>query len=314
MVSAGSIGVIIAAHDAGRLLGATLASVAAQSLLPDEVVVADDASTDDTVAIARSWADRLPVTVVEQRTNVGCGPTRAAGVAVMQTDRVAVLDADDIWLPDHLEHLARLHDAHGGVVCPLAFDWWPAVRLRERAWRVPVQDQFAELVQRNRLFSGALYFREDHDRAGGYRDRLLVEDWDLWLRMAAQGVTFSEGTVPTVLYRRHSDNVTRQHMRVLEAAHRLIHELAADGIVPLEHARRSLRSTEAEMALQRSAELYDAGRVWRARAALLGGLRGRPRLKLGTTAALLAPPSVSARLARRGYPGVQPTPPVPARQ
>lgn len=301
MSSDQTIGVVIPAYNAAAFINATLASVAAQERAPDQVVVVDDVSSDQTAAIARTWSDKLPLEVVQLGVNVGCGPARHIGLERLRTARVALLDADDIWFPDHLAHIAARHDELGGVISPLAFDWWPGAQIRAHAWRVPQQDQLRKLVERSRVFSGVLMSLADYHQAGGFRDRPLVEDWDLWLRMAVRGVHFHEATTPTVLYRRHQNNVTQQHMQVLEAAHRLISEHAHYAGIPAEAVARSLRSTEAEMALQRGAELLAHGKGLRGRRALMGGFRGRPKLKVGTLAALLSPTAVAQRLASRGY-------------
>ncbi|CAN5207232.1 hypothetical protein BH11PLA2_BH11PLA2_44390 [soil metagenome] len=99
-----SIAAIIPTYNAAAFLEGTLASVNTQTLKPDEVIVVDDASTDDTAAIAR----RLGATVIVLPQNSG-GPAVPlnTGIAVAKSDWIATLDHDDRWRPDWLATAAE---------------------------------------------------------------------------------------------------------------------------------------------------------------------------------------------------------------
>src|SRR3954454_14547905 len=103
------IAVVIAAHNAADTLDAALASVAGQSLAPQEVVVVDDASSDETAAVAARWGAVLPLDVVRLPENTGPGHARNVGVARTAAPMLALLDGDDVWLPDHLSLLDQVH-------------------------------------------------------------------------------------------------------------------------------------------------------------------------------------------------------------
>jgi glycosyltransferase involved in cell wall biosynthesis len=95
-----TISVIIPAYNAGRTIGATLDSVLGQTLAPDEILVMDDGSTDDTRSILTSYGSR--VTVLAQQ-NYGSAVARNALWARATGGMVALLDSDDIWHPQYLE-------------------------------------------------------------------------------------------------------------------------------------------------------------------------------------------------------------------
>ncbi|HEX3160761.1 MAG TPA: glycosyltransferase family 2 protein [Gemmatimonadaceae bacterium] len=103
-----SISVVIPCYNASAHLAEALESVLLQTRQPKEIIVVDDRSTDDSVAIAR----RFPVRVVQLRENVGCGAARNEGYRAATGDVVANLDGDDRWEPNHLEVLGGLFDAH----------------------------------------------------------------------------------------------------------------------------------------------------------------------------------------------------------
>jgi glycosyltransferase involved in cell wall biosynthesis len=100
-----TVSVVIPAYNASAFICETLESVFAQTRLPGEVVVVDDASTDDTVAVVRKAAENtsLPVRLIRRQTNSGTPvvPTNE-GIQAARGDTVALLDHDDLMLPERL--------------------------------------------------------------------------------------------------------------------------------------------------------------------------------------------------------------------
>ena len=112
-----AISVVIVTRNRARVLGRALETLVAQERVPDEVIVIDNASTDDTEAVARSFADSLSLNVFREDT-VGIPQARNKGVDHCTGDVVAFLDddceADPRWLGE-LEY-AFLKDPHVGAV------------------------------------------------------------------------------------------------------------------------------------------------------------------------------------------------------
>ena len=102
--SAIKISVIIPAYNAARFLPRCLKSVFAQTLQPDEVIVVDDGSTDNTATLAAALGAR----VISQR-NGGISAARNTGYQNATGAWIALLDADDLWSPAKLERqVARI--------------------------------------------------------------------------------------------------------------------------------------------------------------------------------------------------------------
>ncbi len=101
-----SVSVVVPAYNEETRIAATLASIFAQTQPPLEIVVIDDGSTDRTAEIAA----RAGVRVVSQP-NAGISAARNRGFAESRGDYVALLDADDLWLPERLAWFARARDA-----------------------------------------------------------------------------------------------------------------------------------------------------------------------------------------------------------
>jgi glycosyltransferase involved in cell wall biosynthesis len=93
------ISVIVPAFNSERYLAETLESILNQSYPPAEVIVVDDGSTDETAAVAKSFAP--DVTYIYQD-NQGIGGARNKGLSSAGGDYFAFLDSDDIWLQDKL--------------------------------------------------------------------------------------------------------------------------------------------------------------------------------------------------------------------
>ena len=189
--------VIIPAFNAGRTITAALESVFAQTYRDYDVIVVDDGSTDETPQRVAEWGDR--VTYVRQENN---GPASARNQAILRSRSplVAFLDADDIWMPRKLErqvaYFERFPDT-GLLHSDAIVSGSPTDALLETTDSIPVDalgdppsNVFCD------LFHGTLEIytltvmarREVLVELGGFDERreLHVEDWDMWLRIAAR--------------------------------------------------------------------------------------------------------------------------------
>jgi glycosyltransferase involved in cell wall biosynthesis len=108
-----SISVLIPAYNCSKTIQATLESVLHQTVAPDQVLVMDDGSTDNTPTILETYGSRI--TVLRQP-NKGAAAARNALVERAVGDLVAFLDSDDIWHPRYLEVQRKLFEEHPNAV------------------------------------------------------------------------------------------------------------------------------------------------------------------------------------------------------
>ncbi len=204
-MSAGRIAVVVPVFDGERHLAATLASVAAQTRVPDEVIVVDDGSRDGSAAVA----ERAGARVIRQA-NAGPAAARNRGVAATTCEWVAFLDADDLFAPDKLARQAAVLEAERDVaaVCSDAVILGGARDGERRSGGrpVPARLRFGDLLEGNPVIaSSVLARRQAMLAAGGFdEDPVLVatEDYDLWLRMLdSAGASFAYVDAPLVSYR-----------------------------------------------------------------------------------------------------------------
>jgi len=105
--------VLIPTYNGARTIRATLDSVLKQSVPPDEILVLDDGSTDDTVTILKSFGSRLRLL---QQENQGVATVRNKLCGLASGDLLAFLDQDDLWHPRYLEYQRQVFSAYPDAV------------------------------------------------------------------------------------------------------------------------------------------------------------------------------------------------------
>ena len=115
-----AVSVALATFNGERYLGEQLESLASQTLLPDELVVGDDASTDSTLAILSEFAGRapFPVHITQNSSTLGYSRNFIATAGRCRGELLFFCDQDDIWLPAKIERMAEIAAASlEGVIC-----------------------------------------------------------------------------------------------------------------------------------------------------------------------------------------------------
>ncbi|MGA2928733.1 MAG: glycosyltransferase, partial [Solirubrobacteraceae bacterium] len=216
--------VVIPALDRAAMLPRCLASVWSQRpYLPEEVIVVDDGSQDDTAAVAA----RLGARVIRHARNLGLAAARNSALEATACEWVAFLDSDDEWLPAHLAHLWHLRDGHslvGSSVLCCGADGG-ADRFHGPVKRKPlVLDSPDPLIATYNVFtvSACMIRRELALALGGFRPVWGVEDFDLWVRALEQHSGICSPQV-TVIYHVHDEQMSGQAQRMLRG-HREVGE------------------------------------------------------------------------------------------
>ena len=207
----------ITTYNRAPFLDGALESVYAQTFDDYEVLVVDDGSTDDTREVLSRHRDR--VRIVRQE-NLGRSSARNTAVREARGRYVSFLDSDDRWLPDKLAREApvlesddRIAMVHGHVEVIGEDDvtlTGETARHREllaAAHRKAVT--YAGYAFDCRCFSSALTARVEAIRGVGmYDPALLLDDYDLYLRLALEWkIVFLEGR-PVARYRLHEGQMT----------------------------------------------------------------------------------------------------------
>lgn len=229
-----SVSVCVPCYNAEEYIGDALESVLAQSRTPLEVLVIDDRSTDDSAEAIRRFEG---VRLLENPVNMGNGLVRNRAIFEARGDLVAFLDADDVWLPHHLETVVGLLEKF-----PEAAVGFSAVEFfgsREGTWQTQLPeaqpaDAFWECLRHTCVPQMTAVVRRSVLAAvGGYQQPSpayrSAPDYDLWLRIS-RNYPFVATRQVTARYRWHPKQISQtanaeQVAAVYHSRWHLLHEL-----------------------------------------------------------------------------------------
>jgi glycosyltransferase involved in cell wall biosynthesis len=222
-----AVSVVIPTYNRRTALARAIRSVVAQSCRDWELIVVDDASTDETEGVVRSFGDRR-LLYVRHTQNRGGSAARNSGIGRAQGRYVAFLDSDDEWFPEKLAGdiaaFTSSGDGVGLVYCGKELVD-PDGRLLLRRIPTVQGDVYRQLLAHDFIGScSRVAVRKDVlEAVGGFDENLpSAQDWDMWLKVAK--VT-KLACVPKCLVRRHlgheqiSGSLKRicdGHMKVVE--------------------------------------------------------------------------------------------------
>jgi glycosyltransferase involved in cell wall biosynthesis len=217
------ISVVIPAYNAGPYLKEAIESALAQTYPPHEVVVIDDGSTDNTADIARSFG--WPVRLFQQP-NSGLSAARNRGIREATGDWVALLDADDAFLPDKLALQVRAIENDPKVLLVYT---GARVLFQDGTYRdypaMPTSALWPTLRYRTTFHvASALSHRDTLLECGGFDLSLHADqDWELWIRFLRLHTVqaFAAVTEPVTIYRMVSGSLSDNIMAMV-AEHQIL--------------------------------------------------------------------------------------------
>ena len=216
-----SISVAMCTYNGSRYVSAQLESIAAQTRLPDELVICDDGSVDNTVPLVETFAASAPFPVRLDINKVNLGSTKNFEKAIQgcKGDLIALADQDDVWRPRKLEMLeAEFQRSHSvGLVFsdadvvdddlrPLGERLWTSIGFDETARHKLKTDRRMEVLLPGWTVTGAtMAFRS------GFRPLVVPIPDDLpmihdgWIA-AVVGAVADVAVIedPLVKYRQHA--------------------------------------------------------------------------------------------------------------
>jgi glycosyltransferase involved in cell wall biosynthesis len=207
------VSVIIPTYNRAAMVTEAVASVLNQTYPNLEVLVVDDGSTDGTAAALARFGERLRV--LRQAHRRGVSAARNLGIEAARGDWLALLDSDDLWLPEKLaRQMACLADRPELLICQTEEIWVRrGVRVNKPlSHRMAAGQIFLPSLERCLVSPSAVVLHRDLiERHGGFDESLpAAEDYDLWLRLSWR---YEVGLVPEPLMVKrggHDDQLSRQ--------------------------------------------------------------------------------------------------------
>jgi glycosyltransferase involved in cell wall biosynthesis len=189
------VSVIIPFYNEETFLAEAVESVLQQTYTHWELLLVDDGSTNRAVQIAKEFSQRHPGKIFyiehEGRANKGAAASRNAGLRQAKGELIAFLDADDIWLPEKLQHQVSIFQENPGVglVAEASLYWysWAKSSAENRLVQVGVpSEQVYQPMELNTLLyplqpqpcacpSALMVTREAVSRGGGFEESFIRE-------------------------------------------------------------------------------------------------------------------------------------------
>jgi glycosyltransferase involved in cell wall biosynthesis len=212
--------IVIPCHNYGRFLMTTIDSILVQSLQNYEIIVVDDASTDDTSQIVKAYGDS--VKYVHLKENVGPGAAWVEGLKHANGRYICKLDADDWLLNDFLVDIKKVFelDRNIGIVITSAYDYSEGENYAKIFSVTPEDTELKAHEFRTRLLKeffmrmpGTVLRQEAIKDTGLPISELYIgHDWEYFLRISRNWKCFLLKK-PGAVYRIHSKSVTSSAAR-----------------------------------------------------------------------------------------------------
>ncbi len=214
-----AVSVLLPFRNAEQYFNEALVSIAGQTFRDIEAVLINDNSDDSSVLIAEDWCSKDSRFKLINSTGTGLVDALNTGLERCIGKWIARMDADDISLPHRIEKQHRLAESMGPMtVVSCQVRSFPreyitrGYKLYEH-WLNSLTEP--EEIEKNLFIESpvphpsAFFHRQNILDEGGYTERELPEDYDLWLRLWSRGYRFSR--VPEVLlrWRDHADRLSR---------------------------------------------------------------------------------------------------------
>ncbi|MEN2747239.1 glycosyltransferase family A protein [Sphingomonas sp. T9W2] len=212
-----AVSVVIPTHLRSHLLRESIASVAAQTLQPVELLVVDDANDPATQAVVAEADARLPFAVryIANETGGVCH-SRNKGAQAATGRWIGFLDDDDLWHPPFLERLVGLGEKKRvGLVLGGLLHHEDEHTVKPRAQLTGLTPDTA--LRQNGSMTGSNFVidRDAYFRVGGFDPAVTVfNDWDFFVRLLDAGVNYAVDPEPLAEWRFHpGDRIATPSLR-----------------------------------------------------------------------------------------------------
>lgn len=214
------VSVIIPCYNYAKYLVQCVESVINQSLQNFEIIIINDGSTDNSLEIAISLSkkyNKYHITIIDQPNSGDPSVSRNKGIALAEGKYILPLDADDFLLNDALEYMVNEAEKYTyntmviygsiqkfGVLNNI----WPDLN-------IPFNSK--ALLRQNQLSNTSLFTKEMWIKAGGYTEKIGYEDWDFWIKLLKNGVSFVNiGKIVCMVRTTDNDSIQKRHRKLHE--------------------------------------------------------------------------------------------------
>lgn len=208
------VSVIAVCYNQSRYVLECLESIRTQPYPNIQLIIMDDCSQDDSVAVIQKWIESTGVaaTFIAHAQNKGICRTFNEALSHATGEYIAIVAADDVYLPEKISEQVRLLEQLPATVGVVYSDSWQIdedgnllplkfIEAHRKFERPPEGDIFPLLLEKNFVPAmTTLIRRKCYETVGHYDENLCYEDYDLWLRIS-QRFHFAFSPVISTKYR-----------------------------------------------------------------------------------------------------------------
>lgn len=208
--------IIITSHNQAKFIGSAVDSALAQSYASKEVIVVDDASSDESPRILEQYGEAIELIKLEK--NAGASRARNVGIAKAKGDFLVFLDGDDLLLPWALDVYGEVVDQKRPHIILSRMLWFEGQIPKLRSERAPAQIEvvaYESLLEKDRPYrasaSALVISRDVFSKVQGWTSEIFpMEDLDVLVKLLHSGRTVQILEPVTVCYRVHAANTVHQ--------------------------------------------------------------------------------------------------------
>lgn len=220
------ISVVIPTHNRANLVGRAIKSVLSQTFEDFELIVVDDASSDDTEEVVKQFQDSR-IKYVRHQKNMGAPATRNTGIRIAKGTYIGLLDDDDVWLPTKLEkQTTKFRDVSskvGLIYCGLEVKRDDGNGIEAVYYPEYRGDVRIRLLKGTTIGSPTPLIKAECFQKVGVFDESLksCQDWDMWKRISEH---YEFDFVPEVLARMylHGNQISSDFSSMIPGRTRMV--------------------------------------------------------------------------------------------
>jgi glycosyltransferase involved in cell wall biosynthesis len=215
------VSILLPFRNSAHTLDAAISSIVEQSFDDRELVLIDNASTDESPSIGRRWAGNEPRIRVLHEPRIGIAHALNTGLAHAEGGYIARMDADDISHPERLAEQVATLDAYPEIGVLGTRTRFASSVQESRGMQAfvewqnnilsPHEHYVKRFVDAPLAHPTVMFRRELVEQFGGYDTGPLPEDHELWLRWMDAGVRFAKLPAELLTWNDHAHRLSRTH-------------------------------------------------------------------------------------------------------
>lgn len=216
-----TISVIIPIFNGATFIEGAIQNVLSQTLLPQEIIVVDDGSTDTSAEIIK----KFPQVIYKHQDNQGPSAARNTGLEIANSDLISFLDCDDLYPANKLQLLYNYFTNDSNLIAAIGtmqyfFD--------EEKDRIGYSEIHEGNISNHVLLGAGLFKKSIFETIGNFDEKLLFsEDFDWYQRLYASKEKIIKIEDCCLFYRRHANNYTNSKKEVQKGFLQALHKAMA---------------------------------------------------------------------------------------